>query len=101
MQAQTTFSGTPDDLEAALIRVVAPLIEQIRELKGQQQPAKLIYTVAEIATLLSYSPQMVRRFICTGKESRKGKTIYLKAKEITKGDYRITSMDLDLFLSHF
>jgi hypothetical protein len=106
MQAQTLYTGTPADIEAAMMRVVTPLIEQIQQLqKAQQLPQepfqKAIYTVSELAEHISYSAQMVRRFIREGRRDRKGKLVYLKAKEITTGDFRITSADLNQFLSHF
>lgn len=101
MHAQTLFVGTPEDLEAALSRALAPLLAQMQELQKAQQHFKPLYTVNELAQVLGYSPQTIRRFICEGRPSRKGKLVTLNAKEITKGDYRITASDLNLFLSYF
>lgn len=101
LQAQTTYSGTPEDLEAALSRVVSPLIERIRELEISAGSAKHLYTTKEAGDRIGYSPDLIREFIRDGKLNAKGKRIYLKAKVITKGDYRIVPSDLSAFLSHF
>ena len=101
MQVQTTFIGTPDDLEAALVRVVAPLVERIRELEIMTGSIKHVYTVNQVCDRIGYKVDTVRRFIREDETNAKGKRIYLKAKEITKGDYRIAPADLDTFLAHF
>lgn len=101
MQTQTNYIGTPQDLEAALTRVIAPLVERLRELELTAGSAKHLYTTREAGLRIGYSADMIRRFIRDGKENRKGKKIYLSAKEITLGDYRISPADLERFISYF
>ena len=101
MQIQTLYSCSPDDIEAAMIRVVAPLVERIRTLEMATGSAKHLYTTREAGQRIGYSAEIIRRFIREGTTDRKGKRVYLKFKELTNGDYRIRPVDLDAFLAHF
>jgi hypothetical protein len=101
MQTQTTYLGTPEDLEAALSRVIAPLEQRLRELEITAGSDKHLYTVTDVAQRTGYGKDTIRKFITQGVIDRKHRLTFLKAKEITKGDYRITPAQLDEFVSHF
>lgn len=105
MNVQTSFSGTPDDLKAMMLEslqiVVTPLVERLRELEVAAGARRHAYTVAEVAEQISFHSNTVLEFIHTGRKAKNGRLIQLKAKEISKGVYRIIPKDLDEWLAHF
>ncbi|MBD2702304.1 helix-turn-helix domain-containing protein [Spirosoma sp. BT702] len=101
MQVLTTYNGSDDDYVAMLERALKPFVERLRELEISAGSAKHLYTIKDVCERTGYGRSVVCRWIHKGTPDRKGKLIYLKHKEITKGDYRIQPADLDQFLSHF
>lgn len=81
-------------------QVVEALTGELRQLNADTL-RKHAYTVAEVAEQIGYSIPTIRGFIREGRRGRGGKTIKLKARELTAGDYRILPADLDEFLTHF
>ncbi|WP_461043711.1 hypothetical protein [Spirosoma harenae] len=101
MHVQTVYTCSPEDLEAAMSRVLAPLIERLNELEGQAGLRNRLFTVAQVAERTGYKADTVRKWIREGVYDRKGRLVFLKHKEITNGDYRVYPGELERFLSHF
>lgn len=103
MPAQTLYSGSPDDIAAAMVKVLEPVIAQVDELHKKIQPLPSLLSVARIAEDCSCSREYVRKWIVTGRKIP-GKDRIIKLKVVsglTDSLHLIRREDYEDFLDHF
>ena len=101
MTVKTLFDGSPDDMQAMMAEALRPLVERIRALEIATGSYKHAYTVTEVAQRIGYSTKTIREFIRIGRRGRNGRTVTLRAFEITTGNLRVLPTDLDAFIRQF
>ena len=103
MPAQTLYSGSPDDIAAAVIKVLEPVIAQIDELHKKIQPLPALLSIARIAEDCSCGRETVRRWIVEGRRlPSQSKRIQLKVVGgLTEGRHLVRRKDYEDFLNQF
>lgn len=103
MNTQTLISASPDDLLALFSRAMAPMAEELAQLRAQVGQHRDVLTVPEIAQLTGFSAATIRDWIKDGRPvPGKTRREYLRVIDgLAEGPHRIRRTEYERFMALF